>query len=145
MFRGVVMRGLRARMGAVAAVALQAVFFGSAHFDPVRGAGNLGLVLILSAVGATLGFGAYLLRRIGPTIVAHAIFNGVVLIIVLTGFNERNDFEFGVEAARVVAPTSIEAASTASASGRAKGGWTQVAIGRPATDRGRADDRIGAR
>ncbi len=51
-FRGVVMRGLRARMGAVATVALQAVFFGSAHFDPVRGAGNIGLVMVLSAVGA---------------------------------------------------------------------------------------------
>jgi hypothetical protein len=144
-FRGVVMRGLRARMGAVAAVALQAVFFGSAHFDPVRGAGNLGLVLILSAVGATLGFGAYLLRRIGPTIVAHAIFNGVVLIIVLTGFNERNDFEFGVEPSRVVAPATMAPASDVSASGPAEGRWTQVAIGGPVTDRGGADDRVGAR
>ena len=53
--------------------------------------------MVLSAVGAALGFGAYLLRRIGPTIVAHAIFNGVVLIIVLTGSNERNDFEFDVD------------------------------------------------
>ena len=30
-----------------------------------------------------------LLRRIGPTIVAHAIFNGVVLLIVLTGVADR--------------------------------------------------------
>jgi hypothetical protein len=101
-FRGVVMRGLRARLGAVATVALQAVFFGAAHFDPVRGAGNIGLVMVLSAVGAAFGLGAYLLRRIGPTILAHAIFNGVVLIIVLTGANESSDFELG-------SPSSCEA------------------------------------
>ncbi len=53
--------------------------------------------MVLSAVGAALGLGAYLLRRIGPTIIAHAIFNGVVLIIVLTGANDRNDFEFDVD------------------------------------------------
>jgi hypothetical protein len=94
-FRGVVMRGLRARVGGFATVALQAVFFGAAHFDPVRGAGNIGLVMVLSAVGGAFGLGAYLLRRIGPTILAHAIFNGVVLIIVLTGANENSDFELG--------------------------------------------------
>ena len=69
----------------------------------------------------------------------------LVLIIVLTGFNERSDFEFDAEAARVVAPVSIEAASTATASGLAKGGWTHVAIGGAAADRGRAEDRVGAR
>jgi len=40
-------------------------------------------VLILSAVGIVLGGAAYVLRRIGPTIIAHMIFNGVVLLIVL--------------------------------------------------------------
>ena len=98
-FRGVVMRGLRARLGAAATVTVQAVFFGAAHFDPVRGTGNIGLVMVLSAVGGAFGLGAYLLRRIGPTILAHAIFNGVVLIIVLTGANERSDFEFDVTCA----------------------------------------------
>jgi hypothetical protein len=82
-FRGVVMRGLLGRFGAPSTIALQAVFFGAAHFDPVLRAGNIGLVLALSAVGAALGLGAYLLRRIGPTIVAHAIFNSVALIVLL--------------------------------------------------------------
>jgi hypothetical protein len=27
---------------------------------------------------------AYLLRRIGPTMIAHALYNGVVMVIVLT-------------------------------------------------------------
>ena len=40
---------------------------------------------MLSSVGVALGAAAYLTRRIGPTVIAHAIFNGVVMIIVLTG------------------------------------------------------------
>lgn len=87
-FRGLMMRGLRSRTGAVIAVGIQAVLFGLAHFDPVRGTGNIGLVLVLAAVGAGFGGGAYLLRRIGPAIVAHAIFNGVVMAVVLTGVAE---------------------------------------------------------
>jgi len=83
-FRGLMLRGLRSRMGAVAAITVQGVLFGAAHIDPVRGTGNIGLALILSAVGVGLGGAAYLLRRLGPTIVAHAIFNGVVMTVVLT-------------------------------------------------------------
>lgn len=88
-FRGVVMRGLRSRLAAVPTVTLQGVLFGVAHIDPVRGAGNIGLALILSGVGIAFGGAAYLLRRIGPTIVAHAIFNGMVLLLVLTGIADR--------------------------------------------------------
>ncbi|CAN5596524.1 hypothetical protein BH23ACT3_BH23ACT3_13800 [soil metagenome] len=88
-FRGVVLRGLLGRLGVVLTIGLQAVLFGLAHADPVRGTGNIGLVLILSGVGAALGVAAFLLRRIGPTIVAHALFNGVVLAIVLTGLADR--------------------------------------------------------
>lgn len=88
-FRGVVLRGLRSRMRIVWAVLAQGVLFGCAHFDPVRGTGNLGLVMVLSGVGIAFGGAAALLRRIGPTIVAHAIFNGAVLLIVLTGVADR--------------------------------------------------------
>lgn len=84
-FRGVVLRGLASRMPIVAALVVQAVLFGAAHADPVRGVGNVGLVLVLSGVGLALGVAAHLLRRIGPAIVAHALFNGVVLVIVLSG------------------------------------------------------------
>ena len=85
LFRGVIMRGLLSRLPAVAAIAAQGALFGAAHVDPVRGRGNLGLALILGGVGVAFGTGAYLLRRIGPTVIAHAIFNAVVLTIVLTG------------------------------------------------------------
>lgn len=88
-FRGVVMRGLRSRMAAFGAVVVQAVLFGAAHIDPVRGIGNVGLFMVLSGVGLAFGTAAYLLRRIGPTIVAHAIFNSVILALVLSGVAER--------------------------------------------------------
>jgi CAAX protease family protein len=82
-FRGILLRSLASRIPIWWAVVLQGVIFGAAHADPSRGMGNIGLVLILSAVGIVLGGAAYLLRRIGPTIIAHMIFNGVVLLIVL--------------------------------------------------------------
>jgi hypothetical protein len=84
-FRGLVLRGFLSRMGPVLAIALQGVLFGVAHIDPVRGFGNIGLVLVLSGVGVTFGVSAYLARRLGPTVIAHAIFNGVVMAIVLSG------------------------------------------------------------
>ena len=90
-FRGVVMRGLRSRFPIVAVVVLQGLLFGVAHVDPVRGSGNVGLVLVLSGVGIAFGVAVALLGRIGPSIVAHAIFNGAVLLVVLTGVAERFD------------------------------------------------------
>ena len=88
-FRGVVMRGLRSRLPVVAVIVLQGLLFGVAHVDPVRGSGNIGLVLVLAGVGVAFGVAVVLLGRIGPSIVAHAIFNGAVLLIVLTGVADR--------------------------------------------------------
>jgi len=88
-FRGVVLRGLRSRLPVILAIIVQGVLFGAAHFDPVRGSGNVGLVMVLSGVGFAFGGAAVLLRRIGPTIVGHAIFNAAVLIIVLSGLADR--------------------------------------------------------
>jgi membrane protease YdiL (CAAX protease family) len=93
-FRGVVLRGFLSRFAPVAAIALQGVLFGVAHVDPVRGMGNIGLAIILSGVGVALGAAAYMTRRLGTTIIAHAIFNGVVMIIVLSGV--ADDVDTGV-------------------------------------------------
>jgi len=90
-FRGVVMRGLASRLRIVAVVVVQGLLFGGAHVDPVRGVGNIGLVLVLSGVGIAFGVAVALLGRIGPSIVAHAIFNAAVLVIVLTGVADRLD------------------------------------------------------
>ena len=84
-FRGVVLRGLRSRMGAVVgdrsprrAVRVRPPRPGARPGQPRPGDGAVG-----GRHRVRRGGGA--LRRIGPTIVAHAIFNGVVLLIVLTG------------------------------------------------------------
>jgi membrane protease YdiL (CAAX protease family) len=83
-FRGVVLRGFLSRLPWVPAVLLQGLLFGVAHVGTASGAGNIGLALVLGGVGVMFGGAAFLLRRIGPTILGHAIFNGVVLVIVLT-------------------------------------------------------------
>ncbi len=88
-FRGVVLRGLLERMGALPAVALQAVVFGAAHYDPARGAGNIGLLIILSGVGFVLGGASYRFRRITPTIAAHAIINALAMALALSGVADR--------------------------------------------------------
>ncbi len=85
LFRGVILPGFLGSMPTVVAIALQGVLFGAVHLDPELGSGNLGLVVVLSVVGVVLGAGTWLLRRLLPAVVAHAIFNGVVLAIVLSG------------------------------------------------------------
>jgi uncharacterized protein len=84
-FRGVMLRGLGSRLPVAVAVVVQGAVFGLAHVDPVRGRGNVGLVLVLMTVGVVFGGAAHLLRRLGPTVIAHAILNGVVMAVVLLG------------------------------------------------------------
>jgi membrane protease YdiL (CAAX protease family) len=93
-FRGIILRGLIGRLGAIAAIVLQGILFGVAHVDPARGAGNIGLALVLSAIGMVLGTTAFLTRRIGAGVVAHAILNGVVVTLTLTGVTDRLDNRF---------------------------------------------------
>jgi len=87
-FRGLVLKSFLSVMRAPIAVGLQAVLFGLAHFDPVRGTGNIGLVIVLSGAGAVLGGSAYLFRRIVPAVIAHAIINAVAMTVALTGLAE---------------------------------------------------------
>ncbi len=82
-FRGVILRGFASRLAPWWAVIIQGALFGVAHVDPARGWGNVGLAIVLSSVGIVLGGAALLLRRIGPTILAHGLFNLVVVLIVL--------------------------------------------------------------
>lgn len=84
-FRGLLMRGLLRSMPVGVAIAVQAVLFGAAHVDPARGAGNIGLVMVLSAVGAVLGGAAYMHRRLAPAMIAHAILNAIAVSLALWG------------------------------------------------------------
>ena len=85
-FRGVMLRGLLSRNGAVMAIGVQGILFGVAHFDPIRGMGNIGLILVLGSVGCVLGGAAYRIRRIAPTMIAHAITNAIAMALALSGW-----------------------------------------------------------
>ena len=85
-FRGVVLRGLLStQQEPWSRSVCRELLFGLAHFDPIRGMGNIGLIMVLSAVGCVLGGAAFLFRRIAPTMIAHAILNGVALAMALSG------------------------------------------------------------
>jgi membrane protease YdiL (CAAX protease family) len=83
LFRGAVMRGLLSKMAAVPAIGIQAVLFGAAHFNPDFGRESIGLIIALSVAGAGLGLACYLLRRLGPVIIAHALMNAVAITVAL--------------------------------------------------------------
>lgn len=81
--RGVVMKALRSRMGNVAAIGVQGVMFGALHWLPSLGWENVGLITVLSITGIVFGLGAWMTGRIGTTIIAHAIFNGSQIALLL--------------------------------------------------------------
>jgi membrane protease YdiL (CAAX protease family) len=84
LFRGAVLRGLLSRLAAVPAIGIQALLFGAAHFDPDFGRESIGLIIALSVAGVGLGLACYLLRRLGPVIIAHAVMNAVAITVLLT-------------------------------------------------------------
>ena len=80
-FRGLILRGLLSRMRWVLAVIAAGRAVRPRPRRPGRAApATSGWRSSSAAVGVVFGGAAYLLRRIGPTIIAHAIFNGVVLL-----------------------------------------------------------------
>lgn len=67
-FRGLILQGLRSRLGAVSAVALTALLFGVIHLDPLQGLGAL-------FTGLYLGYLTVRSESIYPAIVAHGFNN----------------------------------------------------------------------
>jgi CAAX protease family protein len=82
-FRGLMLRGLLSTMTPLPAIAVQASVFGVAHAQPAFGRENIGLVIALTTVGVGFGIACYLLRRIGPVIIAHAMFNAAAVVYLL--------------------------------------------------------------
>lgn len=72
-FRGLLQRGLRRRLAAPAAVAISALAFGLAHYQPLQLLGLLGFGVVLGIMAERSG-------RLGPGIVAHVAFNLVTVI-----------------------------------------------------------------
>jgi len=81
--RGLLLRSFRSRWSAPLAIGLQGALFGLFHADPLLGWGNIGLVLLLATVGSVWGIFAHVIRRLGPTMVAHALMNAVVFVVLL--------------------------------------------------------------
>lgn len=82
-FRGAVMRGLLSKVHPVLAIVFQGALFGAAHFQPDYGKEAIGLVIALTVAGIGFGLGCYLTRRLGPVIIAHAVFNTVAICVVI--------------------------------------------------------------
>jgi membrane protease YdiL (CAAX protease family) len=78
-FRGLLQRGLAARIGPPAALALASLAFGAAHGDWAHGAAAL-------ALGAYLGAIAHAADSIRPAVVAHATNNALALLERIAGF-----------------------------------------------------------
>ena len=71
-FRGLVQRSLVRRLGPAPGIALSAVVFGATHFDLL---GLLGLAVF----GVVLGVLAHRTGRLGPSLVAHVVFNALAV------------------------------------------------------------------
>lgn len=75
-FRGLLQRSAARRLGPRWAIAVSAVTFGLAHFQPVQ---LLGLV----AFGVVLGVLVQRAGRLGPSLVAHMAFNATTVIVLV--------------------------------------------------------------
>lgn len=80
-FRGVLLPVLADRLGADRALFVQAALFGLMHVDPYAGTHNVSVVVGVGAIGWVLGWSAHHYRRLGPGIVAHAVRNGLTVVI----------------------------------------------------------------
>lgn len=78
MCRGVVQRGLEARLGAAAAIPLAALFFGALHLEPIQG----GVAMLL---GLYLGTVAWLAGSIRASIFCHMVNNLVAVLSAAAG------------------------------------------------------------
>jgi membrane protease YdiL (CAAX protease family) len=82
LFRGVILRAFMSRFAWPWAVVFQGLMFGTVHLQPGLGAGNVSLILALTAVGIVLGGAAVLTKRLAASMIAHAIINAVALSVV---------------------------------------------------------------
>ena len=82
-FRGLLLRSLRNRLGTVPAIGLSGVAFGLAHGSTLPVEAVVLVMISLTVFGAVLALLALRTGRLGPGIVAHAMFN-LFTIVYLT-------------------------------------------------------------
>ncbi|HLM65690.1 MAG TPA: CPBP family intramembrane glutamic endopeptidase [Acidimicrobiales bacterium] len=76
-YRGLVQRSLIRRFGPWPGIVVTAVVFGAVHFQPLQ-------LPALTLFGLVLGILAYRTGRLGPSIVAHMVFNMVTVIALVS-------------------------------------------------------------
>lgn len=83
-FRGALLRSLTPRVGTRGAIVVQAVCFGAYHFAPEFGRWNIPNMVATAMIGLVAGIAATRWRRLGPGMVAHALFNTIHVIVIFT-------------------------------------------------------------
>ena len=83
LFRGVIQRSLITTVGSARAAVIQGVLFGLYHFAPFLGLYNVLLLTANSAFGIIFGFVARRRRTLGTGMIAHALTNASVVLIIL--------------------------------------------------------------
>jgi len=81
-FRGFLRTALTAKIGS-AAILVQALFFGLAHFQVGAGLGNVSVIVATAALGLVLGVFARESGRLGPGIIGHGLFNLLVTLTIV--------------------------------------------------------------
>ena len=81
-FRGLLMRSLETVAPAWVAVPVQALLFGLAHVTVDLGAGNVSVVLSITAAGLAFGIVARTFGRLAPAMFAHAWFNVIPFVAI---------------------------------------------------------------
>ena len=82
-FRGLCLRAIESRFGTTIGVLGSTVLFTIPHFTNPSLAGTVVLFAIIGLVGLGLAILTVKTRRLGPAIIAHALFNGVGVLAVL--------------------------------------------------------------
>lgn len=83
-FRGLLLRSLERRLGTAWAIAVSSVLFGLAHPQPLPGGAVVIVMAGLTALAVLLSLLAVRTGRLGASIVAHAGFNAISLVLAYT-------------------------------------------------------------
>lgn len=84
-FRGLVQTRLVGRWGAVPGIAATSLLFGAAHLLGWQGPASLLAAAAIAGGGAVLGFLRHRTGRLGTSTIAHALFNGMAVVLLGLG------------------------------------------------------------
>lgn len=85
LFRGLILRALEKRAGAVVAVIGSTIAFTLPHYIAASPSELAVLLGTIGSVGLVLGIVAIKTRRLAPVIIAHVLFNGLTVVTILAG------------------------------------------------------------